>query len=76
MAKDKVTGGYHTMNECKCKVSGVKTILKQIRNITRGHNGKENYTVWALADSAIAMCNELLVEGEQDDRRTPKEPTK
>jgi len=54
---DKV--GYHTFDECKCKVAGIKTLLEQIRRSTKDSDN----TVWAVSDSAIQMCNELLVEG-------------
>jgi ribosomal protein S6 len=53
------TGGYHTMADCKCKVEGIKTLLEQIRR----HTKDTNSTAWAVSDSAIQMCDELLVEG-------------
>jgi len=66
MAIDKETGGYHTMDECRCKVSGIKSLLEQIRRATRGKDAQNDYHIFALSDSAIQMCNELIVEGKQD----------
>lgn len=53
--------GYHTFDECKCKVAGIKTLLEQISRLSN-----DDDTLKAVSDSAIQMCNELLVEGEQN----------
>ncbi len=52
---DKV--GYHTFDECKCKVAGIKSLLEQICRVSNDDNVK------VVSESAIQMCNELLVEG-------------
>ena len=56
---DKV--GYHTFDECKCKVAGIKSLLEQIVRMSEG-----NDTVRAVSESAVQMCDELLVEGNSD----------
>lgn len=57
---DKV--GYHTFDECKCKVAGIKSLLEQICRVS------DDDTVRAVSESAIQMCDELLVEGDDDSR--------
>lgn len=56
---DKV--GYHTFDECKCKVAGIKSLLEQIVRMS-----EDNDTVRAVSESAVQMCDELLVEGNND----------
>jgi hypothetical protein len=53
--------GYHTFDECKCKVAGIKSLLEQICRIS-----EDNDTIRAVSESAIQMCDELLVEGNSD----------
>jgi ribosomal protein S6 len=50
------TGGYHTFDECKCKVAGIKSLLEQICRMSEDN-------VKAVSESAIQMCDELLMEG-------------
>ena len=47
----------HTFEECKIKIKGIETLLKQIQRLT-----KDNVTAFAVAESAEEMCKELLRE--------------
>ncbi len=47
----------HTFEECKIKIKGIETLLKQIQRVT-----KDNVTAFAVAESAEEMCKELLRE--------------
>jgi hypothetical protein len=47
----------HTHDQCQTAVSGIKTLLEQIKRLT----DKDNNAVH-VCDSAIDICNKLLRE--------------
>ena len=54
---------YHTFDECLVKVKAIKTLLEQIR---RASTEPDTATSYAVADSAIQLCDELVREGDSD----------